>query len=356
MTFPSGRVQGIEHDILKKTREHKKVERKLPTRSNIIQQTSYKSSTFNKYQSGEKFKQEDSFLVPSSQQSHPHREMAQSDEFTKPFRLKYETVNWKTSDEERKSPLNFRHFNCRRFSEGTFEENDNWKRNSTSSMRLKGTNISPCLGHFESEMCKNQRSRHFQSETNFEFENKIYRQMETDEETDYDNEGGLFVKSRKFFEKSTETFLNNSLTNLKNNNLPFADIKNRNIYNIYKRNEAVNYCYGSNSTRHSYCSLNNKFDNLNATKLSISSLKRPLGIGLTFGAEGQFKHLNNRNYFFTNYRSFGGNCHPTLYTNTKNKSFFYNFWFNKSKSNNINNRSNSKNLRSTSLARPLCFS
>lgn len=192
----------------------------------------------------------------------------------------------------------------------------------------------------------------FETTSEYDVDKNVFESFETDG-SDYD---GYFSKSHKFFNKSTETFLNNSLTNLKNNNLPFADIENKNLftknqnYNIYDKadnpfdifddtNKSFYCYYGDNDANN-----NGKENNLKRTKLSISSLKRPLGITMP---KPEIKQLNNnRQYFFSN-RLFDDNLSTSSYNN---KNLFYNFWFSKSKT------YNNKNYRITSLARPLCFS
>lgn len=172
-------------------------------------------------------------------------------------------------------------------------------------------------------------------------------------DTDDSDEDQYFLESCKYLRKSPETFLNNSLTNIKNNNSPFTNLEYKNFVNKnHFENLYDNENFGIQNMDHFslykdknvYSYYNNNNSNFKITKLSIPSSKRPLGIANT---KTEIKQLNNRNYFFNNAnRMFNENLYLNSYNN---KNVFYNFLFNKGKNNN-------KNYSVTSLTRPLCFS
>lgn len=265
-----------------------------------------------------------------------------------------------------KKNVDRRSFSGRLFPEEVLTDEENWfSRQTEEAIALEELKALRFKNRFQSfispefdKISNSSSSTDFWFETNsdYELEKNLCEPFDVIDESDDER---FYVKSRKFFEKSTETFLNNSLTNLKNNNLPFADIKNKNLFpekynynfydkmedhfNFYQDNFRLDYSYYFNNN-----SINNngKLDNLNITKLSIPSSKRPLGVANVKTNVKQLNNNNNRNYFFTN-RLFNENLYLNSYNN---RNFFYNFWFHKGKNN------NNKNYQATSLARPLCFS
>lgn len=170
-------------------------------------------------------------------------------------------------------------------------------------------------------------------------------------DTDESDEDHFYLESRNIFHKSPETFLNNSLTNIKNNNSPFPTVENKRFlnnscldtyYDVSKNQSVDHYNLYKDINVYSYSNINT--NNNHVTKLPIPSSKRPLGFGYT---KTDIKQLNNRNYFFNNANRM---FNEHLYLNNYNKkNLFYNLLF-------VKNKNTNKHSPITSLTRPLCFS
>lgn len=231
------------------------------------------------------------------------------------------------------------HFEWPPLRETAVREEDDWDEEDFSSTGIEAlfsnNKISQPWYNPKDLDQQSSSSSDFWFETNSDLDSVRERDYELyDILTDDSDEDHFYLESRNFFNKSQETFLNNSLTNIKNNNSPFENLNNcfydgskkMDHYNLYK-----DYSYSNINT-----------NNL-VTKLPISSSKRPLGFGNT---KTDIKQLNNRNYFFNNANRM---FNEHLYLNNYNKkSLFHNLLF-------VKNKNTNKHNPITSLTRPLCF-
>lgn len=232
------------------------------------------------------------------------------------------------------------HFEWPPLRETAVREEDDWEEEDFSSTGIEAlfsnNKTNQPLDWYKPKEVDQQSSSSsdFWFETNSDLDSVRERDFLYDILTEDSDDDHFYLESRNFFNKSQETFLNNSLTNIKNNNSPFGNLNNcfydgskkMDHYNLYK-----DYSYSNINT------------NTLVTKLPISSSKRPLGFGNT---KTDIKQLNNRNYFFNNANRM---FNEHLYLNNYNKkSLFYNLLF-------VKNKNTNKHNPITSLTRPLCF-
>jgi len=178
-------------------------------------------------------------------------------------------------------------------------------------------------------------SSDFWFETNSDIESVSEQRKELDEifdffNTDDSDDDAFYANNYK-----NETFLNNSLTNIKNNNLIFTGMENKRFYETL-------YDLRKPQMDHYNLYKNNLYSNLISTKLPIPSSKRPLGYGMS---KTDIKQLNNRNYFFNNAnRMFS---EQSYLNNYNKKNVLYNLL-------SMKNKNLVKNSPVTSQDRPLC--